>query len=96
MIDPSNYQPIAVVPVVAKILEKLSPHSLICILSKIICCTHIRVLIVVGNPLRTSYCWQLTILLRVSSRSIGLSYPSISIDGVELTVTKKQKYIFRA
>ena len=29
----------------------------------------------------------------VSSRSTELSYPSISIDDVELTVTKKQKYL---
>ena len=31
--------------------------------------------------------------VRVSSYSTGFSYPPISIDGVELTVTKKQKYL---
>ena len=30
---------------------------------------------------------------KASSRSTGFSYPPISIDGVELTVTKKQKYL---
>ena len=30
---------------------------------------------------------------RVSNRSAGISYPPISIDGVELTVTEKQKYL---
>ena len=30
---------------------------------------------------------------RVSNRTAGISYPPISIDGVELTVTEKQKYL---
>ena len=30
---------------------------------------------------------------KVSSHSTGFSYPPISIDGVELAVTKKQKYL---
>ena len=30
---------------------------------------------------------------RASSRSVGILYPPISIDGVELTVTTKQKYL---
>ena len=30
---------------------------------------------------------------RASSRSAGTLYPPISIDGVELTVTTKQKYL---
>ena len=30
---------------------------------------------------------------KVSSRSTGFLYPPVSIDGVELTVTKKQKYL---
>ena len=47
--------------VVAKI--RLLPHSLVCILSRIICCTHIRVPIVVGNPQRTFCNWRLIILL---------------------------------
>ena len=30
---------------------------------------------------------------KASSHSTGFSYPPTSIDGVELTVTKKQKYL---
>ena len=57
------YRPIAVVPVVAKVLERLSQHSLVSTLREIICCTHIRVLIVQDSLQRIICYWQLIGLL---------------------------------
>ena len=42
--DPQDFS-----KVVAKILQKIVAHSFVCILSRIICCIHIRVPIVMGK-----------------------------------------------
>ena len=45
------------------------------------------------SKMKINFKKSLVMWLRVSNRSAGISYPPISIDGIELTVTEKQKYL---
>ena len=49
---------------------------------------------VLQSKMRINFKKSSVMWFRASSRSAGILYPPISIDGVELTVTTKQKYIW--
>ena len=48
---------------------------------------------VLQSTMRINFKKSSVMWFRASSRSAGILYPPISIDGVELTVTTKQKYL---
>ena len=48
---------------------------------------------VLQSKMRVNFTKSSVMWFRASSRAAGILYPPISIDGVELTVTTKQKYL---